>query len=58
MKRFAFLYANRAFYCPSSSGLNYWPIEDVVIKFDYQDQDVPAGKNEFDGFNLGIGYQF
>ncbi len=39
-------------------GFNYWPHEDVVLKFDYQDQSVPTGKNEFDGINLGIGYQF
>ncbi|NIR61869.1 MAG: porin [Gammaproteobacteria bacterium] len=39
-------------------GLNYWPHPDVVIKADYQDQSSPAGSDEFDGFNLGIGYQF
>lgn len=39
-------------------GLSYWLDEDVVLKADYQDQDAPAGKNEYDGFNLGIGYQF
>lgn len=39
-------------------GVNYWPIDDVVVKFDYQDQDAPGTSNEFDGFNLGIGYQF
>ncbi len=39
-------------------GVNYWLHEGVVFKFDYQDQDVPVGKNEFDGFNLGVGYQF
>lgn len=40
-------------------GLNYWPHEDVVFKFDYQLQD---DKNEngddSDGFNMGVGYQF
>ena len=40
------------------AGFNYWPHENVVLKFDYQDQDTPAGTNEFDGFNLGVGYQF
>ena len=36
-------------------GLNYWPIKNVVLKADYQDQ----GRNRNDdGFNLGIGYQF
>ena len=36
-------------------GLNYWPIEDVVLKFDVQRQ---YGAVNDDGFNLGIGYQF
>ena len=39
-------------------GFNYWPHEDVVFKFDYQDQSVPSGQSEYDGFNLGVGYQF
>ncbi len=37
-------------------GFNYWPHEDVVVKFDYQAQNDDAGNN--DGFNLGLGYQF
>jgi len=37
-------------------GVNYWPHEDVVIKADYQAQNDIAG--DFDGFNVGIGYQF
>ena len=37
-------------------GFNYWPHENVVIKADYQAQNDIAGN--FDGFNLGIGYQF
>ncbi len=37
-------------------GVNFWPHEDVVIKADYQAQNNIAG--DFDGFNLGIGYQF
>lgn len=37
-------------------GFNYWPHEDVVIKADYQAQNSAAG--DFDGFNLGVGYQF
>lgn len=37
-------------------GVNYWPHEDVVIKADYQSQNDTAG--DFDGFNLGVGYQF
>ena len=39
-------------------GVNYWPHEDVVIKLDYQNQDVPTGNDEYDGFNIGVGYQF
>ncbi len=39
-------------------GVNYWPHEDVVLKFDYQIQDAPEGKSAYDGFNLGVGYQF
>ncbi len=40
-------------------GLNYWPHEMVVLKFDVQweDADGPVN-NEFDGFNLGVGYTF
>ncbi len=37
-----------------SIGVNYWPHENVVVKFDYQDESKEAN----DGFNLGIGYQF
>jgi len=41
-------------------GINYWPHEDVVIKFDIQKQDNGAvyAADEQDGFNIGIGYQF
>ncbi len=39
-------------------GLNYWPHPDVVLKIDYQDQDAPGTSSEFDGINLGVGYQF
>ena len=39
-------------------GLNYWIHDNVVLKFDYQDQDSPSGTDEFDGFNLGIGWQY
>ena len=39
-------------------GVNYWPHEDVVIKADYQAQNDNDDGNGFDGFNLGIGYQF
>ena len=39
-------------------GLNYWPHEDVVFKFDYQDQDDNGKKATAKGFNIGVGYQF
>ncbi|MCR4299955.1 MAG: porin [Gallionella sp.] len=39
-------------------GVNYWPHPDVVVKLDFQNQQSPAGKDEYDGFNLGVGYQF
>lgn len=38
-------------------GLNYWLHQNVVFKFDYQNQDAP-GETGFDGFNLGMGYSF
>ena len=39
-------------------GVNYWPHPDVVVKMDYQNQKSPTGSDEFDGLNLGVGYQF
>lgn len=39
-------------------GVNWWLDPQVVVKFDYQDQDAPSGQKELDGFNLGVGYQF
>jgi hypothetical protein len=41
-------------------GINYWPHEGVVIKFDYQKQDHGAANTagEQDGFNVGLGYAF
>lgn len=40
-------------------GMNYWPHPQVVIKADLQNQKAPlASADEFDGFNLGIGYMF
>jgi len=39
-------------------GFNYYPHEDVVLKADYQIQQSDDGESEFDGFNLGVGYQF
>lgn len=45
-------------YSQSDFGVNYWPHPDVVVKLDYQNQSSPNGLDEFDGFNLGLGYQF
>ena len=42
-------------------GLNYWPHPDVVLKADYRfrDQNLASQRGQdFDGFDLGIGYQF
>lgn len=36
-------------------GVNWWPHEDVVVKFDVQDQGLAV---DDDGFNLGIGFRF
>ena len=45
-------------YSQADVGVNYWPHSDVVVKLDYQNQKSPTGKDEFDGFNVGVGYQF
>ena len=45
-------------YSQMDIGVNYWPLKNVVIKADFQDQDAPAGSNEYDGFNLGVGFKF
>ena len=40
-------------------GANWWIDKDVVVKIDYQLQDVGGGvSKELDGLNLGLGYQF
>ena len=42
-------------------GFNYWLNEDAVLKADYQERDHDNAADEgrdFDGFNLGVGYQF
>lgn len=40
-------------------GVNYWPIPEVVLKFDVRMQDNDGDENDNDnGFNLGIGYAF
>jgi hypothetical protein len=38
-------------------GVNYWPVEGVVVKADVQLQDNDNDQNQ-NGFNLGIGYSF
>ncbi|MDT8309910.1 MAG: porin [Methylophaga sp.] len=39
-------------------GVNWWLDPQVAIKFDYQEQDAENKNDEFDGFNVGLGYQF
>ncbi len=36
-------------------GLNYWPHEGVVFKFDFEER---SGAQDGNGFNIGVGYQF
>jgi hypothetical protein len=43
------------------TGVNYWPINNVVLKFDYRDRsyDLTADRGrDFNGFDLGMGYMF
>jgi hypothetical protein len=39
-------------------GVNYWLVENVVFKVDYQWQDAPADQKELEGLNLGVGFSF
>jgi hypothetical protein len=42
-------------------GFNWWPHPQVVVKFDYRDREhalSSAAGRDFDGFDLGVGYQF
>jgi hypothetical protein len=42
-------------------GLNYWPIDKVVFKFDYRQRDHDLASDvgrDFDGIDIGLGYQF
>ncbi|MFT5406698.1 MAG: hypothetical protein ACI9DF_005561, partial [Verrucomicrobiales bacterium] len=39
------------------AGLNYWPIDDVVLKADFSRIDH-EGREDEQSVNLGIGYQF
>jgi predicted porin len=42
-------------------GLNWWPAENVVIKFDYRDRShnlISQNGRDFQGIDLGVGYSF
>jgi hypothetical protein len=42
-------------------GLNYWPTDGVVFKFDLRDREhdrATEGGRDFTGFDLGVGYSF
>ena len=42
-------------------GMNYWPVNKLVLKFDYRERthDLASEKGrDFDGFDLGLGYSF
>ena len=44
-----------------TAGVNFWLHEDVVLKADYQERDHDNTDDEgrdYEGFNLGVGYQF
>ena len=45
-------------YRQTDFGVNFWPHPDVAVKLDHQNQQSPNGQDEYDGFNLGLGYQF
>ena len=46
-------------YIQYNFGLNWWVDKDVVVKVDYQIQDVGSDiSKELDGLNVGLGYQF
>ena len=41
------------------AGFNYWPHEDVVVKFDYRNNNSRTTSNrDFKGIDIGLGYQF
>jgi Phosphate-selective porin O and P len=42
----------------TSIGTNFWLTETTVFKFDIFQQSAPDGQNEYEGFNLGVGYSF
>ncbi|MBT8098205.1 MAG: porin [Gammaproteobacteria bacterium] len=42
-------------------GASYWPVDNVVLKLDYRQRDHDLSSEsgrDFDGFDLGVGYQF
>ena len=41
-----------------SLGGNYWLTDTTVFKLDLLRQKSPQGKDEYNGFNLGVGYSF
>ena len=45
-------------YSQTDLGVNFWPHANVVVKLDFQIQQAPDGQDEYDGINLGLGYQF
>lgn len=40
------------------AGLNYWPIDQVVLKLDYTKQERVGRMADDDTWNLGVGYSF
>jgi len=40
------------------TGVNFWPAPNVVLKANYQQQDIEGEEGERDSFNLGVGWQF
>lgn len=45
-------------YSEASVGANFWLTSNTVFKVDVFEQSTPDGKDEFAGFNLGVGYSF
>ncbi len=42
----------------SDFGVSYWPHPQVVVKADYQVQDLPPGQVDDDRINVGVGFMF
>lgn len=45
-------------YTQWDAGVNFWLHPNVVFKLDYQSQQAPVSKKSYDGWNIGVGYQF